>query len=79
MNDKYLSVRVVREQPTTFNGEEVAPMYRAVIAEQRAFLSGNKHVEVVSLSYERTEAEAKRRAAALLRRWASDIEAVTKP
>jgi len=54
-------------------------MYRVVVAEQRAFLTGNKHVDVVSLSYERTEAEAKHRAAALLRRWASDIEAVTNP
>ena len=34
MSDKYLSVRVAREQPTPFNGEEVAPMYRAVIAER---------------------------------------------
>lgn len=73
--DKYLSVRVVKEQPIPFNGEEVAPMFRGVIAEQRAFLTGNKHVEVISLSYERTESEAKRRAAALLRRWASDLEA----
>lgn len=59
--DKYLSVRVVKEQPIPFNGEEMAPMFRGVIAEQRAFLSGNKHVEVISLSYERTESEAKRR------------------
>lgn len=79
MSDKYLTVRVVREQPDPFDGEEMAPMFRAVIAEQRAFLTGNKHVEVVSLAYESTESEAKRRAAALLRRWASDIEAVTKP
>lgn len=72
--DKYLSVRVVQEQPIPYGNEAMAPMYRAVIAEQRAFLIGNKHVEVVSLAYKRTESEAKRRAAALLRRWASDLE-----
>lgn len=76
--DKYLSVRVVKEQPIPYGNEEMAPMYRAVIAEQRAFLVGNKHVEVVSLAYEQSEAEAKRKAAAVLRRWAASLEFVDR-
>jgi hypothetical protein len=69
----YLSVRVIREQPISFNGEEVAPMFRACIVERRAFLTGDKFVEVASLAYERTEAEAKREGAMVLRQWANAL------
>jgi hypothetical protein len=72
----YLSVRVIREQPIPFNGEEVAPMFRACIVEQRAFLTGDKFVEVASLAYERIEAEAKRKGAMVLRQWANALEFV---
>lgn len=68
-----LSVRVVKEQSTPYGSEEISPMYRVVVAEQRAFLTGNKHVEVVLLAYDRIESEAKRKAAAVLRQWASGL------
>ena len=74
----YLSVRVIREQPIPFNSEEMAPMFRACIVEQRAFLTGNKFVTVATLAYEQSEAEAKRKAAALLRQWANAVEFVDR-
>jgi hypothetical protein len=74
----YLWVRVIREQPIPFNEKEMAPMFRACIVEQRAFLTGNKFVEVASLAYEQSEAEAKRKAAALLRQWANAVEFVDR-
>lgn len=74
-DDRYLSVRVLRETPHSFNGEPMAPCYRVVVAEQRAYLTGNRHDALATLAYEPDEREAKRRAAAILRRWASDLEA----
>lgn len=75
--DKCPPVRIVKEQLIPYGNEETVPMYRAVIAEQRAFLAGNNLRDgLVSLAYERTEAEAKSKAAAVLRRWAASLEFV---
>jgi len=73
---EYLSVRVVKEQSIPYGNEEMAPMYRVVVAEQRAFITGAKHVEVVLLAYDLIESEAKRKAAAVLRQWANALEFV---
>jgi len=76
--EKYLSVRVEKETPIPYGNEEMAPMYRVVFAEQRAYLTGNRHDALATLAYEANEQEAKRKAVAFLRRLASQLETVDR-
>lgn len=56
------------------------PDYHAQVEEWRAYMSGGRWEGVFTIATAPTEIEARKKAAALLREWAEELEApVTKP
>jgi hypothetical protein len=79
VDPKFQRINVWSEEPDSFNGATLDPVWHVAIEESRAYMSGNKWEPVAMVvTHAKTKREATKEAAAVLREWAKAMDVAAK-